>query len=94
VIRHPIWFALCGTIICFQQGNDPTHLQALKGYLTMKESDGVLHQMTWPPQSPDLNQIAMVWDDGLIPYERHGLVWMNVLFHSFDVFTIIIQCRK
>jgi hypothetical protein len=21
----------------------------------MKESDGVLHQMTWPPQSPDLS---------------------------------------
>uniref|UniRef100_A0A673X451 Transmembrane anterior posterior transformation 1 n=1 Tax=Salmo trutta TaxID=8032 RepID=A0A673X451_SALTR len=28
-----------------------------KGYLTKKESDGVLHQMTWPPQSPDLNQL-------------------------------------
>ncbi|XP_070289958.1 olfactory receptor 4M1-like [Salvelinus sp. IW2-2015] len=23
-----------------------------KSYLTKKESDGVLHQMTWPPQSP------------------------------------------
>ena len=32
-----------------------------KGYLTKKESDGVLHQMTWPPQSPDLNPIVMVW---------------------------------
>ena len=34
-----------------------------KGYLTKKESDGVLHQMTWPPQSVDLNPIVMVWDE-------------------------------
>jgi hypothetical protein len=29
----------------------------------MKESDGVLHQMTWSPQSLDLNKIEMVWDE-------------------------------
>uniref|UniRef100_A0A4W5JX29 Tc1-like transposase DDE domain-containing protein n=1 Tax=Hucho hucho TaxID=62062 RepID=A0A4W5JX29_9TELE len=34
-----------------------------KVYLTNKESDGVLHQMTWPPQSPNLNPIEMVWDE-------------------------------
>uniref|UniRef100_A0AAZ3SH66 Tc1-like transposase DDE domain-containing protein n=1 Tax=Oncorhynchus tshawytscha TaxID=74940 RepID=A0AAZ3SH66_ONCTS len=34
-----------------------------KGYLTKKERDGVLHQMTWPPQSPVLNPIEMVWDE-------------------------------
>ena len=34
-----------------------------KGYFTKKESDGVLHQMTWPPQSPNLNPIEMVWDE-------------------------------
>jgi transposase len=33
-----------------------------KGYLT-KESNRVLHQMTWPPQSPDLKPIEMVWDE-------------------------------
>jgi hypothetical protein len=31
--------------------------------LTKKESDGVLHQMAWPPQSPNLNQIEMVCDE-------------------------------
>jgi transposase-like protein len=34
-----------------------------KIYLTKKESDGVLHQMTWHPQSPDLNPIEMVLDE-------------------------------
>ncbi|KAI5618631.1 hypothetical protein C0J50_21830 [Silurus asotus] len=37
-----------------------SHTEGIKGYLTKKESDGVLRQMTWPPQSPDLNPIEMV----------------------------------
>ena len=40
------------------------HISRLcKGYLTKKESDGVLHQMTWPQQSPNRNPIEMVWDE-------------------------------
>ena len=53
--------------------NTPSHLvfnrtmsqntsRLCKGSLTKKESDGVLHQMTWPPQSPDINPIEMVGD--------------------------------
>ena len=34
-----------------------------KGYVTKKESGGVLRQMTWPPQSTDLNPIEIVWDE-------------------------------
>jgi hypothetical protein len=34
-----------------------------KGYLTKKENDGVLHQTTCPPQSPNLNPMEMVWDE-------------------------------
>jgi hypothetical protein len=29
-----------------------------KGYLTKKESDGVLFQMTWPPQSPRIHMVC------------------------------------
>jgi hypothetical protein len=40
------------------------HISRLcKGNLTKNESEEVLHQMTWPPQSPDLKQIEIVWDE-------------------------------
>ena len=44
----------------------PSHLvcasRLCKGNLNKKESDGVLHQMTWPPQTPG-NPIEMVLDE-------------------------------
>ncbi|CAJ0917773.1 unnamed protein product, partial [Ranitomeya imitator] len=38
----------------------PNTSRLCKGYPTKKESDGGLHQMTWPPQSQDLNPIEMI----------------------------------
>ncbi|XP_069612679.1 transcriptional adapter 2-alpha isoform X2 [Ranitomeya imitator] len=47
-----------------KEDNDPKHTSRLcKDYLTKKESDGVLRQITWSPQSPDLNPIEMVWGE-------------------------------
>ena len=76
VIHLPIWFALSGTIICFSN-RTMTQLppRLCKGYLTEKESDGMLHQMTWPPQSPDLNQFEMVWDESLNQPTSAQHVW-------------------
>ena len=64
--RHaiPSGLRLVGPSFVFQQGNDPKHTSRLcNGYLTKKESDGVLGQMTWPQQSPNLNPVEMVWDE-------------------------------
>ena len=53
----PSGLRLVGLSFVFQQDDDPTHTSRLcKGYLTKKESDGVLHQMTWPLQSPTSTQ--------------------------------------
>ena len=52
-----------GLSFVYKQDNDPKHTSRLcKGYLS-KESDQVMHQITWPPQSPNLNAIEMVWDE-------------------------------
>ena len=46
----PSGLRLVGPSFVFRQDNDPKHTSRLfKGYSTKKESDGVLHQMTWPP---------------------------------------------
>ena len=61
----PSGLRLVGPSVIFQQDNDQMDndtSRLSKGYLTKKKSDAVLHQMTWPPQSPDLNPM-MVWDE-------------------------------
>ncbi|CAJ0954683.1 unnamed protein product [Ranitomeya imitator] len=72
--RHaiPSGLRFVGPSFIFQQDNDPKHTSRLcKGYLTKKESDGVLRQMTWPPVTrAELN--------------RDGLGFFKVATFCFD----------
>lgn len=84
----------------YQQDNDPKHTaKKCKQYLEKKAAELGFTIMAWPPQSPDLNPIELLWDEverrvrelrptsELDLWEKLQQVWNNMDAATIDKLT-------
>jgi hypothetical protein len=73
----------------FQEDNDPKHSSALcRDFIKKKQNQKAIKIMEWPPQSPDLFPIELLWEELDREVRKHVITSKNnlwaVLQESWD----------